>query len=226
MSLSLLCCPGVVYEQTCYGFRIEGVLASITFLPMAISVYSASFLMLFCLVAWVLWGFTQEISLLFVGDMHPWSTSAMPRLQHRNVGDAYRLVCRTYPLLSSLSTCAVFFRKYLSGIIQSVGTQSHAVACLQSNAYRSVYADSGAWDTTLLLLFDVIFRATLVLSIVPLSEHSVVEKMSVKLNLELVNLGLTSRCRKNLTLRDILLNLAGCLLLSIVFFLYVMLLTL
>lgn len=65
-----------------------------------------------------------------------------------------------------------------------------------------------------------------VFSIVPLSEFSVAERMSAKINLELAGLSFISHGKKNFTLRNVLRHLSGCLLLMMVFFLYVALLTL
>ena len=65
-----------------------------------------------------------------------------------------------------------------------------------------------------------------VFSIVPLSEHSVVERMSAKINQELVGLNFVYHGKKNFTLRNVLRHLSGCLLLMMVIFLYVALLTL
>ncbi len=70
------------------------------------------------------------------------------------------------------------------------------------------------------MLFDRLFRLIFILSVVPLSENSVAERLSNKVNLELVSFELLSYVKKNFSLNLVLQSLASCLVLMLLFFTY------
>ena len=100
--------------------------------------------------------------------------------------------------------------------------QQHRPALAQEQARAGVFADSGAWETALLLLFDSMFRGGFWSTLLPLSDHGVGERAATKLSATLLTYANHSSTRNlfglNLLLRSLgatLLTLLGVLALGL-----------
>ena len=57
------------------------------------------------------------------------------------------LACCLGFFLANVFAGAVFFKEYARSGVFGLNERSHKSACIESKAYSSIYADSGAWDT-------------------------------------------------------------------------------
>lgn len=128
--------------------------------------------------------------------------------------------------LRSVLHVSIRVRNDASVILSQRMVAFHGEAIFCVNAFTATYADSGIWDTFLLISFDRAFRSVMIFSILPLSENNLVEKMSTKLSREFVQAEACSSVKKNLSLGAILRSIACCLALLFIFMAYVTLLAL
>jgi len=117
------------------------------------------------------------------------------------------------------STTLVSLAKYLSYLFTY---ETHREFFFSLAGYKSVYSDSGVWDTFLLVSFDKVYRVVFIYTILPLSENNIVEKMSVKISAELTQNKLFSILKKNLTLGHMLHNLVVSLGFIFFFIMYIL----
>jgi hypothetical protein len=106
-----------------------------------------------------------------------------------------------------LTNLAVLVATQLHSSAARLNSQSHREVYFEVAGFSSTYTDSGLWDTFLLVSFDRVYRSVLVYTILPLSEHNVIEKMSFKVLGELVQNKVFSFFKKNFTLSHILYNI-------------------